>query len=94
MAMMVLVAYDVVANSRRARVATRLQEWGSRLQKSVFLLELDKEDLEALKVRIASLIDDGEDSIFYLPICTRCLAGIEEVGQAEIPEKDVGWFIA
>lgn len=47
-----LAAYDIAHHSRRARVAEILLEYGRRVQRSVFEVEIEPEELDELKFRI------------------------------------------
>ncbi len=51
-----VAAYDIARHSRRARVADILHEYGRRVQRSVFEVELEPEELDDLKFRIGLLL--------------------------------------
>jgi len=51
-----IAAYDITRHSRRARVAEILSEYGRRVQKSVFEVELEPEDLDDLRFRVGILL--------------------------------------
>lgn len=64
----VLVTYDVVtdtaAGRRRLRkVAEACLAYGQRVQKSVFECSLSEIQLEALKRRLQSVMDEADDSL-------------------------------
>ena len=48
--MIVVAAYDVSQDDRRARLAAVLQSLGEGVQRSVFVLSLDDEELAGLRV--------------------------------------------
>jgi CRISPR-associated protein Cas2 len=50
---MYVAAYDVTRPTDRARVAEILLEYGRRVQLSVFEIEVEPEELDALRFRIA-----------------------------------------
>lgn len=51
-----VAAYDIARDSRRARVAEILSEYGRRVQRSVFELDLDPEELDELRFRVGLLL--------------------------------------
>ena len=70
--MMVLITYDVETMTpegakRLRRVAKECQNYGQRVQNSVFECVLTEAQIFTLQNRIASLIDSQKDSVrFYL----------------------------
>lgn len=69
--MMVLITYDVktvteAGRSRLRKVAKKCQDYGQRVQNSVFECVLDSTQLFALKRELKELINEEEDSLrFY-----------------------------
>ncbi len=66
--MLILVAYDVSTESpagcrRLRRVAKICQDYGQRVQKSVFECQVDKINFEQLERRLVSAIDQKEDNL-------------------------------
>jgi CRISPR-associated protein Cas2 len=59
-----IVAYDVVSDARRTRVAKKLQSYGDRLQYSVFLVDAKPAKVLRLKADVVSCLDLQEDSAF------------------------------
>lgn len=51
-----VAAYGIVRDSRRARVAEILLEYGRRVQRSVFEIEAEPEELDELKFRVVLLL--------------------------------------
>ena len=58
-----LVAYDIVDDCRRSRVAKVLQTCGERLQCSVFLLEVRPSRIIRIRQSLEMEMESGEDSI-------------------------------
>lgn len=79
----VVVCYDISDNKRRNRVANVLEDYGVRVQYSVFECLLTEELLKMLKVRLASEIEEEQDKVFYYHLCERCAKQIETIGGAE-----------
>lgn len=58
-----LVAYDISDDRRRSRVARRLQEYGDRVQYSVFVVDIRPARLVRLRTLLEDLIDEQADSV-------------------------------
>lgn len=58
-----LVAYDIVSDRRRTRVADLLGSFGDRIQFSVFILDIRPARLIRLRQQVIEKIDLEEDSI-------------------------------
>jgi CRISPR-associated protein Cas2 len=68
--MMVLVTYDVntetpAGQKRLRRVAKQCQDYGQRVQNSVFECILDPAQLKQLQASLEKLIDPSKDSLRY-----------------------------
>lgn len=81
--MHLIVAYDIVDDRRRTRLADRLAELLHRVQKSVFQGEVDAKRLEDVYQRIYEEVDLSEDSVLVLRLCGACLASIDYLGVAK-----------
>lgn len=93
MALTVIAAYDVSENARRARVAAMLQLHGDRIQKSVFVLSLDADELAELRTRVAEVIDLDEDSFYVFHQCADCWEIMGYAGQASKPVEQHFWIV-
>ena len=78
--MLILISYDIVDDRRRAQVAKRMEDYGRRVQKSVFECLLNEDRLLRLQSLLQETIDMEEDSIRYYRICARCRSVIEVHG--------------
>ena len=58
-----LVAYDISDDRRRSRVARRLQEFGDRVQYSVFVVDVRPAKLVRLRTMLEDLILESADSV-------------------------------
>lgn len=91
--MIVLATYDISDDDRRSSVAALLQTWGDRVQRSVFVLELEAGDLKELIDHVRAAIDPRTDSVHVFPQCERCWSGLMCLGQAGAPEKVLYWSV-
>ncbi|ADO43032.1 CRISPR-associated endonuclease Cas2 [Ketogulonicigenium vulgare] len=90
--MLVLVTYDVNTLSdggkkRLRQVARACEDWGQRVQFSVFEIELDPAQWTKLRARLESIIDAKTDSLRYYFLGTNWERRIEHVGAK--PAKDL-----
>jgi len=79
--MRILVMYDIADPKRLNRVARILKDYGTRVQKSKFEVEVSESTYKTLRGRIAETIDEAEDGVKYIPLCERCLRKTEVIGQ-------------
>ena len=71
MSELTIVSYDISRNRRRTAVARALADVGTRVQRSVFELYLDSDELGDLQARLGRLIDRQTDSVRYYSLCKR-----------------------
>lgn len=83
-----LIAYDIPSQQRRTRLANRLEDFGVRVQRSVFECELTLDLLDELRRCISSLIDVGEDNVRIYPLCRECADHIDSPGTGHFLEGD------
>ena len=90
--MMVLVTYDVRTDSkegrRRLRRVTRAcEDWGQRVQFSVFECNLDPAQWAALRARLVAAIDPEADSLRFYMLGSEWRRRVEHIGAK--PAKDM-----
>lgn len=83
--MLVLVTYDVSlvqpSGVRRVRrLAKACQDYGQRVQFSVFEIEVDPDQWPTLKARLEGLIDPAQDSLRYYYLGANWRRRVEHVG--------------
>lgn len=91
--MMVLVTYDVSTTdpggARRLRhVARACQDWGQRVQNSVFEIEVDAAQWTRLRARLEGLIEADKDSLRFYFLGASWERRVEHVGAK--PAADLG----
>jgi CRISPR-associated protein Cas2 len=69
--MLTLVAYDISDQKRLARVARVCEDFGVRVQYSVFECRLDEAEFTEFWLRLLSKIDEDEDRIVAYKIDAR-----------------------
>lgn len=79
--MITLIAYDIAESRRREKVARLLADHGgTRIQYSVFELDLAPARLHALQLRLAVLIRPAVDRLHFYPVCKTCFAKANSIG--------------
>lgn len=91
--MKVLVAYDISHDGARARAAAILQQWGDRVQKSVFLCQLGPDELAAVIAEIEAGIDPQTDALMAVPLCASCHGAVSFLGQYHEPPTSACWVV-
>ena len=81
--MLVWVIYDITENRVRNRVSNICKGHGLyRVQKSAFLGNLNRNELDSLALECEEMIDDEVDSIYVFPMCDDCFKKIRLLGMA------------
>jgi len=84
--MFFLVCFDIVDDKTRYRVVKTLKGYGVRVQKSVFECgNMTEYRFIKMKSNLDDLIDYGEDTIRYYPLCRSCTRSIEFSGTGDRP---------
>ncbi len=83
--MMVLVSYDVATSAdggekRLRRVARACQDYGQRVQYSVFEIEVDPATWTALRQQLLDEIDEDRDSLRFYFLGANWQRRVEHVG--------------
>lgn len=76
-----LVCYDISDPKRLRKVATVCEDFGYRKQYSVFLCRLSATDLVRLRSRLYDIINLSEDQVLFVPMCAKCVTGIDALGR-------------
>lgn len=82
--MFVVVSYDITDDRRRVRVASELENFGQRVQLSVFECHLPARELARLKGLLRALIDRKQDKVRYYSLCAKDRAQIRNDGPDEV----------
>ncbi len=81
-----LVSYDIPNDRRRTKVASLLQDYGQRVQFSVFEVWLTQATQRELLGRLEKLIDAEEDSVRLYWLYAACQKRVIALGQGKPPE--------
>lgn len=84
-----VAAYDVSENSRRERIAELLGRYGSRVQLSVFEVQLDENELAMVLAAVGEILEAPENgSVRLYRWCAACRGA--SVGMGEVEQADDG----
>lgn len=81
--MLVWVMYDIVENKTRNRIIKHCKNTGLyRVQKSVFLGDIEQNDFDELKLKIEDCVNLDKDSVYIFPMSKKHLNMAGLIGQA------------
>jgi CRISPR-associated protein Cas2 len=78
---LVWVIYDISNDRIRGRIARICKGYGLyRVQKSAFLGDLNRNEVDSIALECEELIEDT-DSVFVFPMCDDCFKKIQLIGE-------------
>lgn len=81
--MLVWVVYDITENNVRSRVAKMCKGYGLyRVQKSAFLGDMNRNQIDELVLRCKETTDEEKDSVYIFPMCEEDFRKVRMVGKA------------
>ncbi len=83
-----LISYDISDEKRLRKMAKLLEEYGYRVQKSVFVCFLTEFMYETLRQKIKLLIDLHQDRVRIYQLCRSCQKTAEVEGITEVPQEE------
>ena len=91
--MNMIVAYDIADPRRLAKVAKIIKDYGIRVQKSIFEVDVDGQRFNEMKARVEGLIEASEDGVKYFPLCEKCAGTVEIIGQGVFIDPDEEFYV-
>lgn len=91
--MLTLVAYDIADPKRLSRVAKVCEDFGVRVQYSVFECRLEESEFEDLWLKLLCEIDEDEDRVVAYKIDARCAKETMTAGTMICSEKAVCYLV-
>ncbi len=82
--MLIIVCYDITEDRRRLHVSLELENFGTRVQRSVFECHLEEAQLQELQKRLGAIIDETEDRVRYYTLCPKDVGEIRVDGQGQV----------
>lgn len=86
--MFYVVSYDIPDTPRRNRVAKVLEDFGDRVQYSVFECFLDQKLHEKMIKRLQKVLNEEQDSLRVYTLCANCEKIVKVIGPGEIIKKE------
>lgn len=77
---MYLITYDIVKDRTRTKVSKILEDYGVRVQYSVFESDMNEKELEIVLRKLKALIDPSEDNIKFYNLCGNCVSKTLSLG--------------
>lgn len=75
-----LVAYDIADPARLRAVASLCEDYGRRLQQSVFPRDCSTDLIKELRASLHECVQPATDHLAFLPLCQRCEGRIQQHG--------------
>ncbi len=91
--MLTVVAYDIADPKRLARVAKICQDFGVRVQYSIFECHLPEDEFEDLWLSLLETIDESEDRIVAYKLDARCARQTMTAGTMVCSERVVCYLV-
>lgn len=91
--MLVLITYDVVTKTsagqkRLRKVAKVCENYGMRVQNSVFECVVDATQFKELKLKLSEIIDQYEDSLRFYTLGNNYKSKVEHIGAKDTIKVD------
>ena len=82
-----IFSYDITDVRRRNQIAKTLNQFGLRVQKSVFQCDVPPEKAHNIKNNLLEIIAVEEDSVLFYPVCNDCLEKARFLGNRKLPQN-------
>jgi len=80
---LVWVIYDIVETPKRSKIAKACKGYGLyRVQKSVFLGDINHNQIDELALRCEDIMEKEKDSVYIFPMCEDDFKKVRLLGQA------------
>jgi len=88
-----IIVYDIADPKRLNKAAKIILDYGKRVQKSKYEVEVNDRLFDELKYRIEDIIKPAEDGVKYIPMCNKCKETIEIIGKGYIIKSNEEYYI-
>ncbi len=82
-----VICFDVRDERRLVKISKTLEDFGCRVQRSLFECYLDETKLKALEEKLAGILDPEEDQVRYYNLCPKDRDGILIDGDGEVTRE-------
>ncbi|HBM15073.1 MAG TPA: CRISPR-associated endonuclease Cas2 [Lentisphaeria bacterium] len=91
--MLYIIAYDIREPKRLRKVAKTCEDYGIRVEYSVFECDFSEEIFREFWDKLKLHVDEDEDSLLAYRICGSCVQKIESSGAVVRPGKPLLYFM-
>ncbi len=91
--MLSIVAYDIADQKRLSKVAAICEDYGVRVQYSIFECRLDEAGFNDFWCQLLEVIDEDEDRIVAYKLDARCAKETESAGTMVCSERVVCYLV-
>ncbi|HCX00935.1 MAG TPA: CRISPR-associated endonuclease Cas2 [Syntrophaceae bacterium] len=88
-----IVAYDITEVKRLNKIAKVMLDYGVRVQKSIFEIDVTPRAFRELKERVEKIIVKELDGVKYYPLCEKCVGTVEIIGQGQFTDPDREYYV-
>ena len=86
---MYVISYDISSDRVRRKIAKELENYGKRVQYSVFECDISKKKYKELYSKLLKLmLKEEEGGIRIYDICASCSKKLVTIGESEIKEDE------
>jgi CRISPR-associated protein Cas2 len=89
----IVAVYDIADPRRLRRVARIMEDYGLRVQLSVFEVNLPYRSFCEMRNRVENTILSEEDGVKYFHLCNSCKARAERIGCGIFIEPDADYCV-
>lgn len=89
--MLSLIAYDITDPKRLQKIAKICEDWGVRVQYSVFECRLEAAAFDRFWEELKANLDESTDRLVAYKICLNCARDIRSAGKMVLSEKVVAY---
>jgi CRISPR-associated protein Cas2 len=91
--MNMLVTYDIADPRRLNRVAKIMKDYGLRVQKSIFEVDVTIARFKTMRRRIEHELEPLEDGVKYFPLCGKCSGVWLHIGLGTVQWDENDWLV-
>ena len=77
---MIVIAYDIANDKARTKVSKILEDYGVRIQYSVFEADIPQHKFEEVLTKLEPLINIATDSLKVYFLCNNCSKNLRTIG--------------
>jgi len=85
----IVVTYDIASDRRRRKISELLEEYGVRVNESVFECFIKSEKVKEMKAKVEKIANKKKDVVLFYFLCSSCMEKIEKLGNTSIEPKIV-----